>query len=219
MNRPWSKRLCEDRKRDGVCVRCGGRRDCNYLKCSACREKTQNSNSRFLRKRYAERKASGVCTRCGSTAVSGLVHCSACALANNENRRRWERANRKHVNAYRAGKRKYDKHFLIATRLRVRMCDALASYMSGSKKVSAVKDLGCTIDEFVSYFEKLMSPGMSWANHGEWQIDHIKPLMSFDLTDPEQQRQACHYTNLQPLWARDNYAKRNREYAALRRAS
>jgi hypothetical protein len=49
---------------------------------------------------------------------------------------------------------------------------------------------------------------MTWQNYGSaWHIDHILPLSSYDLADPNQQREAFHYTNLQPLWAHDNMAK------------
>lgn len=42
---------------------------------------------------------------------------------------------------------------------------------------------------------------------GEWEIDHKRPLASFDLTDEAQLREAAHYTNLQPLWRLDNRKK------------
>jgi hypothetical protein len=52
---------------------------------------------------------------------------------------------------------------------------------------------------------------MTWLNHGQiWEIDHIKPCSSFDLTDLEQQKQCFHYTNLQPLFKTENRQKSNK---------
>jgi hypothetical protein len=48
---------------------------------------------------------------------------------------------------------------------------------------------------------------MTWANHGEWHIDHIRPLASFDLRKEDHLVLAFHYTNLQPLWAQENLRK------------
>jgi hypothetical protein len=96
--------------------------------------------------------------------------------------------------------------YKLSSRLRIRLNRAIkGNYKSGS----AVKDLGCTIDELKAYLESKFQPGMSWNNYGlyGWHIDHIKPLISFDLTDREQFLQAVHYTNLQPLWAKDNLSK------------
>ena len=72
--------------------------------------------------------------------------------------------------------------------------------------------LGCTIEELWKHLESKFTLGMTRENHGEWHLDHIKPCASFDLTKPEQQAKCFHYTNLQPLWAKDN-AKKGAAYS------
>lgn len=69
--------------------------------------------------------------------------------------------------------------------------------------------LGCDIEFFIKYIESKFTEGMSWENyaHDTWHLDHIKPFASFDLTDITQYSSCFHYTNLQPLWAEDNYKK------------
>lgn len=76
------------------------------------------------------------------------------------------------------------------------------------KSESTIKLLGCTIDFFKKYLESKFTKGMTWGNRGisGWHIDHIKPCSLFDLSDPEQQKQCFHYTNLQPLWATNKIA-------------
>jgi len=83
---------------------------------------------------------------------------------------------------------------------------------SGKKAYSTEKLLGCTIEECRNHLESLFQEGMTWENHGThgWHIDHIRPCASFDLTDPEQQKQCFNYNNLQPLWAIDNIRKSNK---------
>lgn len=103
-------------------------------------------------------------------------------------------------------KNKNNVQYNISCNLRRRLNKALnCNYKSGS----AVRDLGCTIDELKIYLESKFQSGMNWDNYGlyGWHIDHIKPLASFDLTDRNQLLEACHYTNLQPLWANDNLTK------------
>jgi hypothetical protein len=101
-----------------------------------------------------------------------------------------------------------DPNFKLASRLRSRLTKAINR---DQKAGSAVRDLGCPIPELKARLELMFSPGMTWENwgHGEgkWNIDHILPLASFDLTDREQFLVACHYTNLQPLWHIDNMRK------------
>jgi hypothetical protein len=94
--------------------------------------------------------------------------------------------------------------YRLGMRLRNRLRSALKT---GQKVGSAVRDLGCSTPELKLYLESKFQPGMTWDNYGQWHIDHIKPLAKFDLTDRKQLLQACHYTNLQPLWAGDNLRK------------
>ncbi len=75
------------------------------------------------------------------------------------------------------------------------------------KAGSAIRDLGCTISQLRAWLELFFTEGMTWDNYGQWHIDHKRPLASFNLTDREQLLDACHFTNLQPLWAADNLSK------------
>lgn len=102
-------------------------------------------------------------------------------------------------------RRRTDKTFALITALRHRMTNALAG--KASKAARTIELLGCTGAEAMAHIERQFKPGMSWDNRREWHVDHIKPLAKFDMTDPAQQRQAFHYTNLQPLWASENMAK------------
>ncbi len=65
--------------------------------------------------------------------------------------------------------------------------------------------LGCDWIELKAWIESLFANGMSWDNMGEWHIDHKIPLASASTV--EELRELCRFTNLQPLWARDNLSK------------
>ena len=71
--------------------------------------------------------------------------------------------------------------------------------------------VGCTADQLRAHFESQFEKGMSWDNYGKgpgrWSSDHIAPATSFDLTDREQAQKCYHYTNLRPLWFRQNASK------------
>ena len=77
------------------------------------------------------------------------------------------------------------------------------------KSAKTLTLLGCSIPEFMKHLESQFQPGMTWENYGlfGWHRDHIRPCASFDLSQPEEQAKCFHYTNFQPLWAKDNLAK------------
>lgn len=105
-------------------------------------------------------------------------------------------------------KRKRTPHLWLRHLLACRIRSVLKRSRS-HKDNSTLALLGADIATVKRHIESLWLPGMSWNNWGPtgWHIDHIKPCASFDLTDPEQQKQCFHYTNLQPLWYVDNIRK------------
>jgi hypothetical protein len=108
------------------------------------------------------------------------------------------------LNNWDKAKRKSDPNHKLKDNLRRRVKCAIDRAKKGpagkTRGGSAVRDLGCTIDECVIYIELQFRDSMSWDNWGTvWQLDHVKPLFSFDLTDRGQFLVAAHYTNLRPL--------------------
>ena len=69
--------------------------------------------------------------------------------------------------------------------------------------------VGYDAARLAGHLERQFLPKMSWENQGEWHIDHIVPLSSFDFTSPDDPefRAAWALTNLRPLWAKDNLRK------------
>jgi hypothetical protein len=115
---------------------------------------------------------------------------------------------------YQRNRCEIDNGFKIAKNLRSRINTALRRQRGGtkaSKNTSTTRSLGCAIPELVSHLESLFQEGMSWENYGrgsgKWHVDHVVPLTAFDLENEEDFAKACHYTNLQPLWAHENISK------------
>lgn len=95
-------------------------------------------------------------------------------------------------------------HFKILYNSRIRIWEALNKTKKSKRTLELV---GCSLDELKQHLEKQFKIGMDWNNYGAWHIDHIQPCASFDLSKPEEQNKCFHYTNLQPLWAKENMSK------------
>lgn len=74
------------------------------------------------------------------------------------------------------------------------------------KATGTLELLGCTWSQLLQHIESHFPrrPRMSWENIGEWHLDHVRPIQSFDLSTEESQKACFGYNNLQPLWAADN---------------
>lgn len=82
-----------------------------------------------------------------------------------------------------------------------------------TKSTRRIALTGCdSWEQLKTHLESLFQPGMTWENMGRfgWEIDHRRPISSFDLSDEQQARECFHYTNLQPLWREDNLKKSNK---------
>jgi len=110
-------------------------------------------------------------------------------------------------------KRRKETLYKLGDRLRSRI-----SVLRGrNHSSSALSDLGCPLQQLkiyiVSKFYNHLETNepMTWENwgrgYGKWQIDHIKELHNYDLSDKEQFLEVVHYTNLQPLWYCDHIQK------------
>lgn len=85
---------------------------------------------------------------------------------------------------------------------------AKAIKLNSKKDSSTTELLGCSWDQYFGHLEINFEAGMTWDNYGiVWEIDHKRPLASFDLSDPAQQRKAFHWRNTRPLFKKENRAK------------
>lgn len=94
---------------------------------------------------------------------------------------RWMSENRERFNAYRKARHATPQGKVEAS---IRNATKRILGKGGTKPDASLRLLGCTAAEAVAHIEGQFAAGMSWANYGEWEIDHIRPLAGFDLTDP-----------------------------------
>jgi hypothetical protein len=109
-----------------------------------------------------------------------------------------------------------DSAFKILKRFRTRLWKKVGP-RSKSRDCGSIDLIGLSKEQFTAYLEQHFLPGMTWDNYGMhgWHIDHVRPCASFDLTDPTQVRECFHFSNLRPLWARDNWKKNSRHKGLL----
>ena len=105
-------------------------------------------------------------------------------------------------------KRETDPVYRLKLNLRTRLSKAIRRQGTSGRGASSIRGLGCSREQLVQHIQCQFVDGMGWENYGVvWHIDHIVPLSAFDLSDPSQCGAACHYTNLQPLFAAENIRK------------
>jgi hypothetical protein len=96
-------------------------------------------------------------------------------------------------------------------RIVLNMRRRISSVLKGEiKNDTTINLLGCNVETLKKHLQFKFTKGMKWSNYGTWHVDHIIPCAKFDLTKIENQKICFHYTNLQPLWAKDNCSKQHK---------
>jgi hypothetical protein len=105
-------------------------------------------------------------------------------------------------------KKKYNTDINFKLKLLIRA--RINKIINFNRNKSSIEILGCDIEYFKKYIESQFTINMSWENYGYygWHIDHKIPLSSAETED--EIYKLCHYTNLQPLWWKDNLKKSNK---------
>lgn len=123
----------------------------------------------------------------------------------------YQKKNKEKVNLNRnkreANKRNTDILYKIQILLRNRLKHYLKLKNISYKPNKSKEFVGCTPDELRIHLENQFKDGMNWDNYGfyGWHIDHIIPISKANSI--EEMFKLAHYTNLQPLWANENYKK------------
>ena len=105
---------------------------------------------------------------------------------------------------YRRNRKKIDINFKILCNLRNRLNLAVIQNWKNGRTLEL---LGCSIKELKKHLQFQFTEDMTWDNYGLWHIDHKIPCAKFDLSKESEQHKCFNYTNLQPLWAIDNFKK------------
>lgn len=113
---------------------------------------------------------------------------------------------RDYAREYHSRRSKEDINFKLANNLSSLIRSGIKRG-GGKKSRKTIELLGCSIEVCRKYIQDQFATGMNWSNHGEWEIDHVKPISTFDLTKKSQQLICFNYKNLQPLWKQENNSK------------
>lgn len=103
---------------------------------------------------------------------------------------------------------------MIRLKKNIRSLIRKAIYKRGYTKNSSTNAiLGCDYEFFFNHITSLFAEGMGWHNRSAWHIDHIIPVST--AKNESELIALNHYTNLRPLWVRENIIKSNKTQGTL----
>jgi hypothetical protein len=227
--------ICEHGKRKRFCKDCGGSAICEHGKrkeyCRECEGSSFCTEHKKIKYLCKECGGNGLCVhnipkfRCKECGGNGIcphnrekTKCKECGgssiCIHNTERCRCRLCKGSGLcahNVRRSHCKVCDVCGHLAKTVRTRVNFILSSNL---KEKRTIEYLGCSIEFYAKYLEKLFKPGMTWENHSlhGWHIDHIIPLKYDDGTEITLDKtiERLHYTNTQPLWSHENLSKGNR---------
>jgi len=122
---------------------------------------------------------------------------------------------KKSIRKYVKIRRINDPIFKVSSNVRNRL-NKFLKIKNIKKNNKTFEIVGCTPESLKKHLEKLFHPHpitnekMTWKNHSlrGWHVDHKDPLdLAMTLKDVFK---LSHYTNLQPMWATENFKKGNK---------
>lgn len=107
-------------------------------------------------------------------------------------------------NGWRRVKRKTDPVYAMESRVRALLLTAFKR-KGFTKRSTTYRIVGCSWPDLADHIQRQFLRGMSWSNREKWHLDHIVPLATAKTeTDVVALN---HFTNLRPIWAKDNLSK------------
>ena len=113
---------------------------------------------------------------------------------------------RKNRRVYEKFKKDNDPHYRLSCYTRTAVYTCLKEN-NISKYKSTFDLLPFTLEELIYHLEKQFTKGMDWDNYGDWHLDHIIPMNSFDFDEGNSFTECWSLSNLQPLWGVENLSK------------
>lgn len=138
------------------------------------------------------------------------VSCKTCAYTIMYKNKKIKRKNTKFKDEimYVKKRKKRDTGFKILSNLRSRLRLGLKNNIKSQRTLELI---GCSIEQLKIHLQQTaINNGyadftIDQYGYNKYDIDHIKPCSIFDMSDPEQQKECFHWTNLQIL---DSYTNR-----------
>jgi hypothetical protein len=125
-------------------------------------------------------------------------------------RREYLRKNREKINEknkrYQKHRRRTDPMFKLRQSISSGVWHALRDNKAGR---SWEQILDYTLSDLKKHLESQFKDGMTWENYGDWHIDHIIPIAKHNFTTDQHEdfKRCWALSNLQPLWAEENFSK------------